>query len=397
MNHIAAGRLLSAAALTSFALTGSLFAQPGMGPFGPGPGCNFFPTNMSSISLSYFGHPPKGNSSFSGPLQLLTSGTIDLAAGSITLPLYRGQVKTMMGTETAWYILTDVSDAPTAEYLGINFSPKLAFAGATARTANYDNNGNLVFDQGTVDFSPERTVRPGAATAFPPQTAQPGAVGDASYSPLVRVLNGGNIVFNAPMIAFGVSANDINFPGGKPDYTKLHDQVLAIDPFNMTVTVNLINGFAAGRPVWYISTEASTTLAAALEGAVYAPALAMIPLGRSDISSAADPLFVAINGVSDSGCANPQRQGLTAALTDGARPNNVLASIPTTSDDYSPLWDAIPYVWTDDAIAKGFRGQMREEFQILTLARDGLITGPGGGRFGAGDFIVNCPVVQRLN
>ena len=75
----------------------------------------------------------------------------------------------------------------------------------------------------------------------------------------------------------------------------------------------------------------------------------------------------------------------------------MLASIPTTNDDYSPLWDAFPYEWTQDAVAKGFRGQVREQFQIVTLARDGLITGPGATAFGTGDFVVNCPVVERLN
>jgi hypothetical protein len=108
-------------------------------------------------------------------------------------------------------------------------------------------------------------------------------------------------------------------------------------------------------------------------------------------------LFVAINGISDGGCNNPQRQGLTAALTDGNRPGNVLGAIPTTSPDYSPLWDAFPYEWTPDAVNKGFRGLMRDQFQILTLSRDGLITGPGGSKFGTGDFIVNCPVAVRLN
>ena len=46
---------------------------------------------------------------------------------------------------------------------------------------------------------------------------------------------------------------------------------MAIDPVNMTVTFNLINGFSFGRPVWYISMDASTTLGAAIEHNTYAP------------------------------------------------------------------------------------------------------------------------------
>ena len=55
-------------------------------------------------------------------------------------------------------------------------------------------------------------------------------------------------------------------------------------------------------------------------------------------------------------------------------------------------------VWTDDAIARGFRGQIREEFQLLTFVQDGLITGfPAGSRFGTSHFAINCPIVLRLD
>lgn len=46
--------------------------------------------------------------------------------------------------------------------------------------------------------------------------------------------------------------NDINFPNGGVDYSKVHDEVLAIDPVNMTVTLQAVNGFSFGRPIWYI-------------------------------------------------------------------------------------------------------------------------------------------------
>jgi hypothetical protein len=56
------------------------------------------------------------------------------------------------------------------------------------------------------------------------------------------------------------------------------------------------------------------------------------------------------------------------------------------------------YTWTDDAISKGYRQQLREEFQILTYAQDGLITGfPAGTAFGNSGFSINCPIVQRLD
>ena len=90
-------------------------------------------------------------------------------------------------------------------------------------------------------------------------------------------------------------------------------------------------------------------------------------------------------------------QGLSADLADGARPNNVLGGIPTIALDYSPAWDAQLFTWTPEAIDRGFRGQVREEFQILTFVQDGLITGPGGKPFGSSGFSINCPIVQRLD
>jgi hypothetical protein len=74
-----------------------------------------------------------------------------------------------------------------------------------------------------------------------------------------------------------------------------------------------------------------------------------------------------------------------------------LGDIPTLALDYSPIWDANLYEWTPDAINQGFRGQLREEFQILTFAQDGLLTGPGGKPFGSAGFSINCPIVLRLD
>src|SRR5206468_4257892 len=78
-----------------------------------------------------------------------------------------------------------------------------------------------VFDKGTVDFSPVRNIVPGPPGAeFPPVSAQPGAVGGAGYSPFVQVVNAAGVIYNAPIVAFGVDANQINFPNGNVDYSK---------------------------------------------------------------------------------------------------------------------------------------------------------------------------------
>src|SRR6202047_1364441 len=373
---------------------------PGPGPIGPGPGCNLFPAPPSvgtMVNLSYFGPPPSTtNQSLVGPVQLLKSGPVDVAKGTITIPLYLGHMKN--GTNV-WYILSDVDDPDVAAELGLNFSAKMTFMSNAARTANLDQNGDLVFDKGTVDFSPVRSITAGpVGQEFPPTAAQPGAVGDKDYSPFVQIVNAAGVIYNAPIVAFGVNAGDISFPNGNVDYSKVHDQVVAIDPVNMTVTLNLINGFSFGRPVWYLSMDTSNTLGAAIEHNTLAPLMQNLLLGHDDsFASPVEGIFISTNGPESGSCNNPLRQGLSADLADGFRPNNVLGGIPTIALDYSPYWDAQLFEWTQDAIDDGFRGQVREEFQILTFVQDGLITGPGGKPFKSAGFSINCPIVQRLD
>lgn len=354
------------------------------------------PSIGASVPLTYFGPAPSTvQRELVGPYQLLRSGTIDLNAGTITLPLYQGQ---MSDGRKVWYILTDTDDKGNADALGLNYAAKLTYAavGKGVRTATLEKNGSLTFDSGTVDFKPEHKLVPGdAPNAFPPKNATPGSVGDADYSPLVRIVNAGGHIYNAPMIAFNVDAKQLMFPNGKPDYSIVEDKVVSIDPTNMTVTMRLTQGFSFAKPVLYISTEASDPLAATLEGATYTPALRDVPVGRDDSAfSAIERIFVFING--PMGKDNPQRQGLESAIVDGESPLNVLGGIPSVATDYSPLWDMNLGRWTNESISKGYRSRMIEEFQILGMAQEGWITGPAGGRFGSVGIVVNCPIAYRF-
>jgi hypothetical protein len=99
--------------------------------------------------------------------------------------------------------------------------------------------------------------------------------------------------------------------------------------------------------------------------------------GDDTFSRPIERILISTNGAHD--CPNSQRRGLSADLADGFRPNNVVGGIPTNALDHSPAWDAQLFEWTQDAINKGVRGQVREEFQIQTFAQDGLITGPNWG------------------
>lgn len=397
-------KLRTTVAATLFGASAQLLAVPqaladgpGPGPRGDGPGCDLFPAPASigtTIGLSYFGPPPLDQTQV-GPVQLLRSGQVDVARGTVTLPLYKGYLNNGRKTPV-WYILTDTNDPGQAAFLGLNLSAKLSYAALGARTARFDDNNSLVFDKGKVDFTPERRVAAGPSDhPFPPVSAQAGSVGDKNYSPLVKVTNAGGIVFNAPIVAFGTEDGEIRFPDGNVDYAKVHDEVVAIDPENQTVTLQLINGFSFGRALMYISLDVNDPVVAAVEGATYAPLLKRITTGRDDsFSSPVERLFSALNGPQE--CGNPQRQGLFAALSDGHRPNNTFGGIPTIANDYSPLWDVNVYEWTPDAIAQGYRSQLREEFQILTLVQNGFLTGPDGRPFGSSGVIVNCPPVQRL-
>ena len=121
-------------------------------------------------------------------------------------------------------------------------------------------------------------------------------------------------------------------------------------------------------------------------------------LGDDDtFSSPIERIFISTNGPEEGGCKNPLRQGLSADLADGHRPNNTVGGIPTLALDYSPAWDANLFTWTQDAINQNFRGQLREEFNILTFVQDKLLTGLDGKKFGSAGFAINCPIVLRLD
>src|SRR5260221_8579063 len=414
---------IALAALTAALFAGAAIADndssragngPGPAANGPGPGCNLIPPEASigtKVAISQF--PPPDSLTAperGGPVWLLRSGKFDLPIeqltgvnipngnprGTITLPLFKGAVNTPSGPKPAWYIILDAGNQAEAERLGVNFSKKLPNAGNAARPGTRRSDGTFLFESGLVDFSPNRVVVAGPEErAFPPVQAQPGSVGDADYSPLVRV---DGIVYDAPVVAAAVDDDDINFPNGNPDYKLVHDQVVAIDPAHRTVTLSLINGFSFGKPVLYISTESSDPTVSAIEANTFAPRLRRLEVGIDDIArSAVERIFIATNGAFDGGCNNPQRQGFSAALLDGHRPNNTFGGVPTIASDYSPVWDANLYEWTQDAIEKGYRGLLTEEFRILKLARDGLITGPNGAPFGSAGPVIVCRVAARLN
>jgi hypothetical protein len=306
-----------------------------------------------------------------GDRTLFIRSAVENGDGTVTLPLYQG---TSAG-RTVYFIVLDTSSDDVAARLGVNRSQKLANARGSLAVQKVTVNGTTIDFPGTVNFAPQRNVVPGPF-GFPPDAADPGAVADSRYSPLIELPDG--TIVNAPHVA-----ND----------TGRADKVVLLDTINMRVTYRETNGFQGGRAVHYVSTDASDPHVAALENVTWAPLLQNAPRADDDSTDSSRAALAAfVNG--QTGADNPERQGLNSALLDGLDPLNVLFWNPSQGR-YSPLWDVHPAAWSTGAIAQGLNRRQRDFGQILNLVEDGLITGPGGARFASADFVVNCPIVSR--
>jgi hypothetical protein len=302
---------------------------------------------------------------------LFITSAVENADDTATFPLHRGT----SGGRDAWYIVLDSSDGSDADARGVNRSQKLNNARGSAAVQKVRVVNGVIDFPATVDFSFARRVVPGAQ-GFPPEIAEPGAVGEPGYSPLIELPNG--IILNAPHLANPTGQADkvkeIDFGGGRVRYQETH-------------------GFQGGRGVKYVSTDASDPAVAALENSTYAPALAAAPFpGGDGTDSARAHLAAFVNG--QTGADNPQRQGLNSALLDGLDPLNVLFWNPSQGR-YSPLWDVFPAQWSATAVASGRNLRQTDFGKIENLASDAIITGPGGAPFGPANFVVDCPIVSR--
>ncbi len=306
---------------------------------------------------------------------------IDKQNGSVTLPLFKGK----HDGRTVWYVLTESSNRDQAERRGINWAPKMANALGTKAVQRVSVSNGTVSFKGTVDFALERVVVPGPQ-GFPPTVAKAGAKGDADYSPLVTT--NGRTVLNATQVA--------NASG-------VHDAVLGINYQARTVKMDTLGGFYEDNRVQYLHQEASVELVAAIEGSTWAPNLDAAPgVGSNDRdTSARSAIIPIVNG--PRGVNNPQRQGLQSALLGQGDPLNITQEVPD-DQDYSPVWDVTPAVWTNAAIRDGQRVQLRDHDDVADLFEDGLIVSGGMGPRNEGleglralPGISNCPVVIEFD
>jgi hypothetical protein len=313
---------------------------------------------------------------------LASALNVDLAANTVTLPLHKGSAN----GKTIWYIITDSSDAAEAKRLGILFSPLLSSAG----TAIADASGtitNLTYP-GTVDFSATRVLKTGPAGG--PTTAQPGSVGDANYSPLVR-LSASGPVYNAPIVASGETPHDI------ANHTDVLDRVVAINasnPSKATATFVLSRGYTNGQPIAYISTDSSDEAPAAIERSTYVPRLKKLTSGAIPI----DVFFGGkVQGIPFQALTG--KLAMNADATNAASlgsPLNIQATFPApdlAASGYSPMWSVYPLVWTDAATGAGKVRVLKSQAEVTAAATAGDITAPDGKPVGAPGIIVNCPVM----
>lgn len=291
-----------------------------------------------------------------------------------TFPLHMG----LSHNKPVYYVITDASDSATAGQLGVNYAPKLknAIGTAAVQQVQYVGKSPVLKFPFTVDFSPQHIIVPGPS-GFPPSQAQPGAIGESGYSPLVELPDG--VVLNAPQVA---------------NLTGQADKVITLDKENMLVTYRETAGFYDMHQVHYASFDASDPGAAAIEDVTYVPNLNAAPsLGDESEKSAREGLIAFTNG--QTGVNNPQRQGLNSALLDQRDPLNILHEIPPENNDYSPLWEPRLVQWTQTAITNGQNLRQNDFDTVVNLIQQGLITGFGGGSFGPAGFIVTCPPISE--
>lgn len=90
-------------------------------------------------------------------------------------------------------------------------------------------------------------------------------------------------------------------------------------------------------------------------------------------------------------------------MLDKLDPLHITQVVPG-DNDYTPIWDVTPAVWTDPAIAGGKRVRLNDHTDVADLFTGGLLISAGSGPANnslkglrALPGISNCPVVIEFN
>lgn len=297
---------------------------------------------------------------------------VDTTTHTATFRLHKGTEE----GKTVWFIVTDASSVAAAKKLRVNYAPSLAKLGPDViQKAKLNDDATFTFT-GAPSFKDTRTYVPGK-TGFPPDSATPGGKGDPEYSPFVTLTNEmPGVVINAPIVATGDGPFDVT------THTNTEDRVIAIDTDAGAVTVVLARGFFNGKPIYYLSTEASDPVASSVERATFVPLLSnAAPAAEIPIGVVADgpQTGSAPQGLAFLALQTPLGDDATAAnVTKIMSSFNVLSLAPDlkhpyASNAYSPLWNVM-------VVGTHQTKRLTTYAQIAAQAK-------------AAGFVVNCPVV----
>jgi len=376
--------------LTCLLLCASVFAQIDQSGFVAG-----LPIISDQIPFTSVGgaHSSGANPALLGPVSLLSSATVNLEQGTVTLPLYQGFLLDNP-LESVWYILTDVSDQTLAHTFGINFAPQLGVGIGATRTATTDTLGRVFFSGGTVDFTPSISVVGNAWPFLNGSTS--GSIGFNGYNPVAFFQNFGKF-FNAPIVASG-NVNSLNLfcnPNAQIDYSVVHDRVVSICPQDRTVTLRMYLGFSEGKPTWMLPMASTSESYAALYEATWFQSVLneTTEVCTSGLLCGINNMFeVQTNGLNVSQTlVSPQiqryfSQGLNTYIQSLSNPTAtqstlsslpVFSGIPTQIINYSPMWRVWFIDWTSEAENFGVISRLTNEVDIFSLNSLGLLMGSG--------------------
>lgn len=339
------------------------------------------------------------------------------AGPTVRMPLFQGWETLPSGERReGYYVITEASDSDLARELGVIFSPRMADAIGSGgeQSSEWTDDGRLIFE-GSVDFSPTRSLTAGAASpdgalvGFPPAAVTPGAVADANWSSYV-VLPDTDIIINAQLVANSTGIHDrIPHPDGNSQAQEddLNNPNLAID--QASVVMQLLDGWHDNAPYYFhLVTDTSDPGPATIELGVYAPRLNDIPTFGLFPGGSMLPFSPTANGRTFDNGDGLGVQGLNSASLSDRQVQDPTNTFPIDPSDsrYSPMWDA--HI-TEFTVPEADRPILRSFGQINDLLDQGILIPFRGNAnpsplanslsdlLTATGAIINCPVITQPN
>lgn len=337
------------------------------------------------------------------------------AGPTARFPMFKGWETLPNGTRReGYYVITEASDESLARELGVIYAPRMANAidSGGEQNSQWTQDGRLVFE-GSVDFSPKRTLTAGGASddgllvGFPPAEVVPGAVADDNWSSYV-VLPNTRIVINAQLVANSTGIHDrIPNPNGnsQEDEDDLNNPNLSRE--TASVVMQLLDGWHDGKPYYFhIVTDTSDPAPAAIELGVFAPKLANLPSFGVFPGGSMLPFSPTANGRTFDNGDGYGVQGLNAASLSDRQVQDPTNTFPIDPSDvnYSPMWDA--HI-TEFTVPEADRPILRSFDQINELLEQGILIPFRGNAnpeplanslsnlLTATGAIINCPVITQ--